>query len=72
MNELNNLIMVAHWRNNNHMRADTKYLEMTVTGNCDNCGEDLSKMNPTELHASFDYTKFLCDDCYEKHVNGDI
>jgi len=67
MNE-NYLIIDAHWRHSQNMRANAEYLAMKVTGNCDNCGKDLSKFNPTELHANFAYDKFLCDDCYELHI----
>ena len=64
----NYLIMEAHWQHSQNMRANTEYLAMKVTGNCDGCGEDLGNFNPIELHANFAYDKFLCDDCYELHI----
>ena len=70
MNKRNLLVIEAHWRNSEMMRADEEYLGMKIEGQCDKCGKDLSEERPETLHPQFDYEHFMCDACYQAHLEA--
>ena len=70
MNKRNHMIIETHWRASEGMRADEEYLGLRIDGKCDECGKDLSEEPPETLHPQWDYERFMCDACYQAHLEA--